>query len=88
MEAKIAGAKKLGLRVLSKDGAIDCGPLRSEHRDHDSGSSGFIVDTDVTANPTANAAAPPGLITSVTVYPRCRTSPRRSTSTTRRSASP
>ena len=72
MEAKIAGAKKLGLRVLTKDGVpyVTAGRQGGQNiaimiQDP----SGFIVElTDITANPTANTAAPPGPITGVTVY--------------------
>lgn len=72
MEAKLAGAKKLGLRVLTRDGVpfVSAGRGGGQNRAiMIQDPSGFIVElTDVTANPTANAAAPPGPITSVTVY--------------------
>lgn len=72
MDAKIAGAKKLGLRVLTKDGV----PYVSTGRNGAKNvaimiqdPTGFIVElTDVTANPTANSSALSGSITAVAVY--------------------
>jgi catechol 2,3-dioxygenase-like lactoylglutathione lyase family enzyme len=72
MDAKIEGAKKLGLKVLSKDGVpyVTAGRGGGQNRAiMIQDPTGFIVElTDITANPAANAAAPPGSITSVGVY--------------------
>jgi catechol 2,3-dioxygenase-like lactoylglutathione lyase family enzyme len=70
-DAKLAGAKRLGLKVVSRNGE----PYLSEGRGGRNRAimlrdpSGFIVElTDITVNPTQNANAGPGGITSVGVW--------------------
>jgi catechol 2,3-dioxygenase-like lactoylglutathione lyase family enzyme len=69
--AKLEGAKKLGLKVVTKNGE----PYTSEGRGGKNVAvmlrdpSGFIVElTDITANPATAASAPAGGITSVAVW--------------------
>lgn len=70
-DAKLAGAKKLGLQVISKNGE----PYVSEGRGGPNKAvmlrdpSGFVVElTDVAFNPATAASAPAGGITSVAIW--------------------